>query len=281
MEIVGGNQRTRARLSSPGMDIWLESRPFQGSAGGDLHYFSMCGSGRVTRLAVADVSGHGPAIDATARWLRGLMRKYINLLDQTQFARAINREFTQRFDDGSFATVLLATYFAPTDHLIVCNAGHPRPLWYSRVLGEWQRLDRNVRDPGPSIREARGTYRLARVANLPLGIIQPTAYYQFAVKLAPGDMVLLFTDGLTEARNAAGAVLGEPGLLDLAREIPPSEPSRFGAALLDRIEAWRGGTASQDDETLIVLHHNASESPPMTLGQALRSLAKMLGLRRV
>jgi len=57
MELIGGNRIVRRALSAPGLDVWLESRPFRGDAGGDVHYFSICGSGRVTRLAIADVSG--------------------------------------------------------------------------------------------------------------------------------------------------------------------------------------------------------------------------------
>lgn len=281
MEIIGGNQAVHSAISSPGLDIWLDSRPLAGNVGGDIHYFSMCGSGRVTRLAVADISGHGPGMNQVARWLRGLMRKHINLLDQTRFARAINREFTQGAEANYFATVLLTTYFAPTDHLIVCNAGHPRPIWYSRKRNEWQLLDADLPDAGPSIRQARGTYLLKPVSNLPLGVIEPTDYVQFAVKLDKGDLALVYTDALIEARNANGEMLGEAGLLELARQAGPEDPPRLGGRLLERVDGWRGGADADDDQTLIVMHHNASNPPAITLGQALKSLSRMLGLARV
>jgi len=82
--------------TSPGLDAWVECRPHQSDAGGDIHYFSMCGSGRVTRLAIADVMGHGEEASELAVWLRGLMRKHINLLDQRRFAHQINQELTSR-----------------------------------------------------------------------------------------------------------------------------------------------------------------------------------------
>ncbi len=281
MEIIGGNRAMHNWISSPGLDIWLDTRPFGGSVGGDLHYLSVCGSGRVTRVAIADVSGHGPDMDHVARSLRKLMRKYINLLDQTRFARALNREFTHQADADHFATVLLATYFAPTDHLIICNAGHPRPIWFSQDTGRWQLLDQDTPDTGPSIRQERGTYRLVPVANLPLGIVEPTDYYQFAVKLRKADLVLLYTDALIEARNSEGQQLGEEGLLNLAQRLGPSESHDIGQALLAEIDEWRGQAPPQDDQTLIVLYHNASDHPRMTVSQALRSLSKTLGLSRV
>jgi len=281
MEIIGGNHVEYNALSSPGLDIWLDSRPFHGHVGGDIHYFSTCGSGRVTRLALADISGHGADMDAIAKRLRDLMRKYINQLDQTRFARAINREFTAMADANYFATILLVTYFAPTDHLIVCNAGHPRPIWYSRRARGWQLLDAHVPDPGPSIRQAKGTYALKPVANLPLGVIEPTDYHQYCVKLEKGDLVLAYTDALIEAKAPGGRQLGEAGLLEMAAQLNPDEPHTVVEGLLTQVAAWRGHEEPDDDQTLIVLYHNASDPPAMTVKQALKSMSKMLGLARI
>jgi len=281
MELIGGNRIARRVLSAPRLDIWLESRPFKGDAGGDVHYFSTCGSGRVVRLVLADVAGHGRSVDQTAQWLRGLMRKHINLLDQTGLARAINREFTAGAHESTFATALLMTYYAPTDHLIVCNAGHPRPLWYDSRVKQWKWLDPDVRDPGPSIREAKGTYRLRPVRNLPLGILEPMAYHQFAVKLSQQDLVLVYTDGLTEARNRSDELLGEDGLLRFVREIAPSGPDHIGAELLQKIDRWRDGQPSDDAQTLIVLRQNGSGRPRPTVRSALRAMTRLLGLKKI
>jgi hypothetical protein len=228
LEVLGGNQVVQHALVSPGLDVWIDSRPCAGARGGDLHYVSLCGSGRVTRFVVADISGHGPDMDELAQWLRKLVRRHINLLDQTRFARALNKDLADQVGDGKFATVLLATYFAPTHHLIVCNAGHPRPLWYSHLAGRWQYLDQAAANVGPSIRTERARYMLFPVANLPLGIIEPTEYWQFAAKLAMGDVVIIYTDALTEARNPAGEMLGERGLLELAQRTAGQIPSASG-----------------------------------------------------
>ena len=68
------------------------------------------------------------------------MRKYINTLDQTRLARALNRELVPLDGNGRFATALLTTYFAATDHLIICNAGLPWPLWFHAATGSWELL---------------------------------------------------------------------------------------------------------------------------------------------
>ncbi|HVP11152.1 MAG TPA: PP2C family protein-serine/threonine phosphatase [Phycisphaerae bacterium] len=310
LEILGGNQATQHALASPGLDVWIDSRPYAGARGGDLHYVSMCGSGRVTRFIVADISGHGPDMDEFAQWLRKLVRRYINLLDQTRFARALNRDLADKVGDKKFATVLLATYFAPTHHLIVCNAGHPPPLWYSHLTGCWQYLDQAAADAGPSIRAESARYMFSRVANLPLGIVERTEYRQFAAKLAIGDAVIIYTDAMTEARNPAGEMLGARGLLELTQRTVGQIPSKnsgpnlesrepdwttwdgkqasvivpqpaqiIGQRLVDAVDLWRGGLPAEDDQTTIVLHHHGGAPPPLTLGRAARSMARMLGLR--
>ncbi len=142
MEIVGSNAAVRRTVAAPGLDVWIDSRPLErGAGGGDIHYLSSCGSGQVIRLALADVSGHGAIVDGAARTLRDLIRKYINTLDQTRFAQALNTQFAILSPDERFATALILTYFAPTRHLIICNAGHCRPLWYCAATGRWQALD--------------------------------------------------------------------------------------------------------------------------------------------
>ena len=122
----GGRSPLRGSISGS-----TAGRLHSGKGGGDVHYISTCGAGYVTRLALADIAGHGESVDGLAIALRKLMRKYINTLDQTRFARALNRELTADVEFGRFATAVLLTYFAPTRHLIICNAGHGRPLRYS------------------------------------------------------------------------------------------------------------------------------------------------------
>jgi phosphoserine phosphatase RsbU/P len=281
MEIVGGNRATERSISSPGLDIWVASRPFKGSAGGDVHYLSMCGSGRVTRVAMADVSGHGLQADERARRLRRLMRKYINLLDQTRLARAMNREFPRTGDAPGFATVLFVTYFAPTDHLIICNAGHPHPIWFRRRIGSWEVLKEDMPDRGPSIRQAKAKYLLKHVANLPLGVIESTDYRQFDVKLEKDDLVVIYSDALIEAVSPQHTPLEVEGLRRLAAQIYASEPEQVGRALLAKIEEWQGHAPPDDDQTVIVLRHNASNPPRISVSGALKTTAKVLGLVRV
>src|SRR5271163_4772900 len=127
MEVWGGSQLTSSGVELGGLDVWVYSKPFgEAQRGGDVYYVSSCASGRISRLLLADVSGHGQSVAATAADLRTLMRRFVNRLDQSEFVRLLNQQFTALSQAGTFATAVVATFFAPSQRLIVCNAGHPR-----------------------------------------------------------------------------------------------------------------------------------------------------------
>lgn len=269
-EIWGGNRRAEGGVLAPGIDAWVSSVPHEGNeSGGDIHYVSTCAAGIITRFALADVSGHGHSASALAVELRNLMRRSMNTPDQTRIARALNRSFGALANAGRFATAVLASYYTLTDHLIVCNAGHPRPLWYRGGLGRWELLH----DLAPS--------RVPTGANLPLGVIDPTHYSQFAVPLDAGDVVVMYTDSLIEAADDRGVQLGEAGLLRIASGAPRASSSEaIGRWILNGVAAHRAGGAPTDDTTILVLRHTAEDPPPLTLSRRVRVTARMLGLAR-
>jgi sigma-B regulation protein RsbU (phosphoserine phosphatase) len=118
-------------------------------------------------------------------------------------------------------------------------------------------------------------------SNLPLGIDDDSPYEQFAIPLGRGDLVVVYTDALTEASDPTGQMLGEPGLLAVARGLDPGEPLQIGPALLDGVACHRAGLPADDDVTVLVLHHNAGPTPRLSVGQKLDVYAKVLGLKAV
>src|SRR5262249_37256926 len=157
--------------------------------GGDVHYVSLCGGGKITRFILADVAGHGAKVADVARSLRGLMRQNINRKSQVRLATALNEKFAQLGKQGCFATAVIAGYLTTDDKLTVCNAGHPRPLWYRAAARQWSIL------AGPD-----GD----ALANLPLGIDDTMSFAQKEIVLGCGDLVLFYTDALTEAMDGDG-----------------------------------------------------------------------------
>ena len=81
MEVWGGNQSVERSVETAGLKIWVYSRPYgKAHSGGDVHYLSSCASGRITRMLLADVSGHGESVSQIAVALRDLMRQNVNYI---------------------------------------------------------------------------------------------------------------------------------------------------------------------------------------------------------
>jgi sigma-B regulation protein RsbU (phosphoserine phosphatase) len=267
MEIWGGMSAADARISTPGLDVHVFAKPYEGDeAGGDVHYLSTCGAGNISRFLLADVSGHGQNVSDLADGLRKLMRRYINSPDASRMAQGLNDAFSDLARDGKFATAIIATYFAPTNQLILVNAGHPRPLWCRAQTQSWKILDGDdteCDETGPK--------------NLPLGVISGTGYQQFAATLEPGDQVVFYTDSLTETVDTEGNMLGEDGLLDVARSLKIDSPDQVGPKLLSQLDTLRGSADADDDLTLMTIHHNG-EQARIGLGERLGAMAKLIGL---
>lgn len=268
MEVWGGNGPAHLPLRLPGNDVFVSCRPWRGQrAGGDIYYLSNCMSGIITRFVLADIAGHGEGSSDLAITLRRLMRKHINTVDQSAFARALNRDFGELASVGRFATALIATYFAPTDELILCNAGHPPPLHFRAADARWQLL---THESPPAGR--------AGVPDLPLGIIEPTTYHQYALRLDPNDVVVMYTDALIEAPAASGGPLGPAGLLALCDGIPTTDPAALAENILSRVRAAGNSAELDDDATVMVLRHNARNPPRPSLLQRARAVGRWIGL---
>lgn len=250
MEVWGGSQLTTRRVEMGGLDAWVYSKPFgEAQRGGDVYYASSCATGRITRLLLADVSGHGNTVASTAANLRTLMRRFVNRLDQTEFVRLLNQQFTALSESGTFATAIVATFFAPTQRLIVCNAGHPRPLLFQAATQEWTFLGAEAaNDEAPN--------------NIPLGIIGVTEYEQFDVELKTGDRILTYTDALIESRDADGEMLGEAGLLRIVRLIGDVETQLLTKTLLREIGDRHPDNLSEDDVTVLLIRANGLKPRP-------------------
>jgi serine phosphatase RsbU (regulator of sigma subunit) len=260
MEVWGGSQLTTRGVEFGGLDAWVYSKPYgRAQRGGDVYYASSCGTGRITRLLLADVSGHGNAVAATAAILRTLMRRSVNRLDQTEFVSLLNRHFAEMSEGGTFATAIVTTFFSPSSRLAVCNAGHPRPLLYSAARTRWILLGQED-DPDES-----------RLSNTPLGIVAMVEYEQFDVELKPGDCLVCYTDALIESRDTDGNMLGETGLLKLARLLPapngdvPEAPQGVAERILEEIGARYPENLTNDDVTVLVAIANG-RAPRYSMG---------------
>lgn len=241
LELRGGNHLAAYAAELPGLAGWVSCRPLQPAAsGGDLYYLSACSQGVIARVVVADVAGHGETVSAAAVGLREALRQHLDHWDQSMLIRRLNESILKGAPHSRFATAFLASFYCESGELLFTNAGHPPPLWYRAATREWSLL-------------AHSTPYSKGIVDLPLGMIEGTSYSQTAVQLETGDLLLLYTDGISESVDASGEQLGLDRLLSIARHLPVESAVAAGQGLLAAVESFRGAVPPADDETIVAL----------------------------
>jgi sigma-B regulation protein RsbU (phosphoserine phosphatase) len=251
-ETWSGNRRTASLIELPGLVTWVHSVPAgSDDAGGDVQYVSVCPSCLVCRVALADVSGHGEAVAALGERLRELMRRHLRALTQVGLMRDLNQAVREELDAVHYATMVAVGWHSRRQLLVMTNAGHPPPLWYRAARDEWRWLE----TPRASER--------GRPAGVPLGLLSDISYDRTVVKPQSGDLVVLYSDGASEATNQAGEELGRDGLMNIARGLDRNCAEVFGSQLTSALRGFRGDVDALDDETVIVLQRVAPDDPPV------------------
>jgi serine phosphatase RsbU (regulator of sigma subunit) len=246
LEIRGGNRKESYSVELPGLSAWIACRPLTpATEGGDLHYMTVCGKGAISRVVLADVAGHGEGVSSIAERLQHALRTHVNTWDQSILLRELNNSFLAGASGVQFATAFVLGHYVQSGEMVFTNAGHVPPLWYRAAERKWMIISHST----PYAKE---------IADLPLGLIEGTPYTQTAIQLSPGDLFVLYTDGITESMDAAGHQLGSDHLASLASTVPVGLPDEAGEALLSCVEIFRGSVPAGDDETIVVLKRNAS-----------------------
>jgi sigma-B regulation protein RsbU (phosphoserine phosphatase) len=264
MEVWGGSQLTTSGVELGGLDVWVYSKPYgEAQRGGDVYYVSSCATGRISRVLLADVSGHGNSVASTAADLRTLMRRFVNRLDQKEFVRLLNEQFTALSRHDTFATAVVTTFFAPSRRLSLCNAGHPRPLIFRVSDSSWSLLGHHDHP------EKKGQ------GNIPLGIFGIADYEQFDVELEPGDCVISYTDAFIESCDADGEMLGEEGLLRIVKLLGDVPAEKLIPSLVKEITDRYPQNLAADDVTLLVVRANGG-SLDFSLGEKISAFGRFL-----
>src|SRR5580700_10218850 len=241
LELKGGNEHARYAIELPGLTAWVFCRPITPAIrGGDLHYLSVCSQGFVSRITLADVAGHGEVVSYVAERLRDVLRKHSDAWDQSDVVRDLNDSFLAGAEGLQYATAIVLGYYAGTGELLFTNAGHLPPLWYHAAEKKWTLM----LEASPYSKE---------IADLPLGMIPGTPYTQTAVQIELGDLIVLYTDGVTDSTNDSEAHLDKHGLLELVERIAVGPASRAGRELIESLDGFRGVVPPNDDETVVVL----------------------------
>lgn len=148
-----------------------------------------------------------------------------------QMAASINDQLCRSTDSNRFATVLLALYDDAARRLRYTNAGHNPPLLV-RASGRVERL------------ETGGTV---------IGAFDWARYEEASVALEAGNVLVLFSDGITEAQDRAGDEYGDDRLAAFAVANRHLSTDDLRAAVFDEVDAWTEGQERADDQTIIIL----------------------------
>jgi len=192
----------------------------------------------VWAVIVADVSGHGAAAAMEAAQFDAIMRTYRGD-GPAPPAGAIsyaNRYFFSRRNRGHFMTVFAALYRPDTRNLSYLSAGHP-PMLLRRA-------------GGPS--RSTEVISLGESDQIPLGVLRDYEYSNNEIALEPGDLLVLYTDGITEARDRHERMFGIDRLRELVATGPES-PRALCDSIVAEVTAHQGRPIGDDDQTLIVL----------------------------
>ncbi len=194
----------------------------------DYHHLS----GERFAFGLGDVTGKGPAAALMTALVQGILAGQA-LTDATpdEVIAVVNQVLLSRRIESRFLTLFLGV-LAPDGRLTYCNAAHNPPLLYSR--SGVRRLD------------AGGTL---------IGAFPEATYDREDVILAPGDTVVVFSDGITEAMDSSGEEFGEDGVRRVIQQSLALGPERILHALFDAIRQFASAETQHDDLTALVLRY--------------------------
>jgi sigma-B regulation protein RsbU (phosphoserine phosphatase) len=222
-----------------GLHLFGVCKPARGVSG-DYYDFLTLGNGRVG-LVVGDISGKGISAALLMASIQSALHAQFydghipgvlpeeKLISSADVVERLNRQLYASTQMEKYATFFYAVYDAQTRQLTYTNAGHPPPFYFHR--GKIERL------------RAGGTV---------VGLFGAANYEQAIVQLEPGDMLLAFTDGMTEPENSFGEEFGEERLLEAAQRAAGSTPEELVQEIYRTVGDWTGSPELQDDMTLVV-----------------------------
>jgi sigma-B regulation protein RsbU (phosphoserine phosphatase) len=243
VELWAGNELAHRHVEFVGLEGDVIALPSGSKEGGDLYALFSCGADRAARIVLADCVGHGFAASLIAAHVHRLIHQFRGVRDSSGLLAALNDEFTLAGQPSCsplrLTTVITATFDRETGELNYAYAAHPRMILWRAREGHWYRLGDGLE-------------------GLPIGFITGAFYTQQSIRLEPGDILVIFSDGATNVFSLDGRFLGAEGFLELANQtvtlLPPNGSLHsFAESLVDAIRRFHGCQVFADDLTLLTL----------------------------
>jgi serine phosphatase RsbU (regulator of sigma subunit) len=238
LEVARQVQRDLLPRRAPEVPGWRFAHSYRtaNEVGGDYYDFQPAAGGRLA-LVVGDASGHGMAAGLVMAIANATLRTALDIDPGCQQVLALlNRVICRTGDRRTFMSLFYGLLDPASGRLEYVGAGHPFPLLR--------------RSAGRVVELGRG--------GLPLGLRDPLPVEPEALTLAPGDLLLLYSDGLPEAVNAGGQAFGFERLAQLLGE--GGAPQEVHDRILAAFDAHLAGTPLKDDLTLVVVEREAKRA---------------------
>jgi sigma-B regulation protein RsbU (phosphoserine phosphatase) len=181
---------------------------------------------------VGDVAGKGPAAALLTAKILGIFSAFASVGDDpAQTVDHINKVLTRRQIDARYATLLYGQ-LQPNGKLMFCNGGQNPPL----VFGV-------------------GGLRRIEAGGMPVGLFEAAPYANDSVDLQPGDTMILYSDGVTEAHNVAGDEFGEDRMVQVLKTYHKEPATVVLEKLIDAVKVFATGAEQYDDVTALVVQY--------------------------
>ena len=259
-EIWGGATVKEDEITTPGVHAAIHSSASGDIKGGDLYYFSVCAYDTLTRIAIADVRGHGEAVSHLSDWLYEALEARMNDSDGAGVLTDLN-DIVRARGFEAITTAVVATFHRDKRLLYYSYAGHP-PLMLGRTGQPWQPLEASE-NSGP--------------ANLPLGVMAGTRFTQEKVRVEPGDRLFLYTDGVAECPGPGEELYGDDKMLAALNRTSGRPLAEVRQDIREDLVDYAGGTIDHDDCTFLLVE--VLEPPPFWKHRIFpgRPLARLAG----
>jgi sigma-B regulation protein RsbU (phosphoserine phosphatase) len=212
------------------IEICGQTRPAN-TVGGDFYDVLPLPDGRII-LAVGDVAGKGSPAALLMALLLAMLRTLVDEeLEPEPLITRLNAQIWRHSPGSRFITIFYAVYTPSTGALTYVNGGQNPPL----------------------IRRRDGTYERLGATGIALGMFDKSTYTAVDTRIEPGELLVLYSDGITEAENPAGQPLEEPGLQAILDSYPDASPAQLGANVIKAVEQYAQASRFTDDLTILIL----------------------------
>jgi len=237
--VFGGTEVVDLDVATRGLTASIHSTVCGGAQGGDVYYFSLCSSDSLTRIAVADMQGHGEQVSHLSGWLYEILQQRMEDLDGAGLLEDLNNA-CHAHGFHAITTAAVFSYYVADSNLYFAYAGHP-PAYLRRGGLPWAPLH---------------IVQKGGIANLPLGVLPNVRYDQENLRLDPGDRLFVYTDGLSECANSQSEFFGDRRLIDTLTDYGDRPLPDVKNAMKTALDGHAGGIALDDDCTFMAIEVN-------------------------